>query len=79
MAERSPLAQLTTREREVLAEVAQGKSNAAIASSLFLTKRGIEKHINSIFAKLTLTDEEDVSRRVTATLMFLADKPGLRS
>lgn len=77
-AERSPLAQLTTREREVLGEVAQGKSNAAIAASLFLTKRGIEKHINSIFAKLGLTDEEDVSRRVTATLMFLADKPGLR-
>ncbi|HEY6029847.1 MAG TPA: response regulator transcription factor [Gaiellaceae bacterium] len=77
-AERSPLAQLTAREREVLGEVAQGKSNAAIAASLFLTKRGIEKHINSIFAKLGLTDEEDVSRRVTATLMFLADKPGLR-
>lgn len=77
-AERSPLAQLTAREREVLGEVAQGKSNAAIAQSLFLTKRGIEKHINSIFAKLGLTDEEDVSRRVTATLMFLADKPGLR-
>jgi DNA-binding NarL/FixJ family response regulator len=77
-AERSPLAQLTSREREVLAEVAQGKSNAAIAGSLFLTKRGIEKHINSIFAKLGLTTEEDVSRRVTATLMFLADKPGLR-
>ncbi|HSP71994.1 MAG TPA: response regulator transcription factor [Gaiellaceae bacterium] len=77
-AERSPLAQLTAREREVLGEVAQGKSNAAIAASLFLTKRGIEKHINSIFAKLGLTDEEDVSRRVTATLMLLADKPGLR-
>jgi DNA-binding NarL/FixJ family response regulator len=77
-AERSPLAQLTSREREVLAEVAQGKSNSAIASSLFLTKRGIEKHINSIFAKLGLTTEEDVSRRVTATLMYLADKPGLR-
>jgi DNA-binding NarL/FixJ family response regulator len=77
-AERSPLARLTAREREVLAEVAQGKSNAAIAASLFLTKRGIEKHINAIFAKLNLTDEEDVSRRVTATLMFLADRPGLR-
>jgi DNA-binding NarL/FixJ family response regulator len=74
-AEHSPLAQLTARERQVLGQVAQGKSNAAIAASLYLTKRGIEKHINSIFAKLGLTDEENVSRRVTATLMFLAEEP----
>ena len=76
--EHSPLAQLTAREREVLGQVAQGKSNAAIAASLFLTKRGIEKHINSIFAKLDLSDEHDVSRRVTAALMFLGDQSGSR-
>ena len=48
------LAQLTPREREVLAGMAGGKSNAAIATSLFLTKRAVEKHINSIFSKLEL-------------------------
>jgi DNA-binding NarL/FixJ family response regulator len=77
-AARSPLVQLTSREREVLAEVAQGKSNSSIAASLFLTKRGVEKHINSIFAKLDLSDEHNVSRRVTATLLFLGDRPDMR-
>jgi DNA-binding NarL/FixJ family response regulator len=72
-AERSPLAELTPRERDVLAQIAEGKSNAAIAESLVLTKRAVEKHINSIFMKLGLADSEDVSRRVKATLMFLAD------
>ncbi len=74
-AERSPLRTLTPREREVLSEVAQGKSNAAVAASLFLTKRAVEKHINSIFAKLEMPDEADVSRRVLATLLFLTDEP----
>jgi DNA-binding NarL/FixJ family response regulator len=69
----SPLAELTTREREVLAEVAVGKSNAAIASSLFLTKRAVEKHINAIFMKLNLREAGDVSRRVKATLIFLSE------
>jgi DNA-binding NarL/FixJ family response regulator len=68
----SPLASLTPREREVLAELAQGKSNAAIASSLVLTKRAVEKHINSIFLKLELPSPDDVSRRVKAALLFLA-------
>ena len=68
----SPLATLTPREREVLAELAQGKSNAAIASSLVLTKRAVEKHINSIFLKLELPSPDDVSRRVKAALLFLA-------
>jgi DNA-binding NarL/FixJ family response regulator len=68
---RSPLSELTPREQEVLAELAQGKSNAAIANSLFLTKRGVEKHINSIFFKLNLSEAEDVSKRVKAALMFL--------
>ena len=72
-ADHSPLAQLTPRERDVLAELAEGKSNAAIAQSLVLTKRAVEKHINSIFTKLGLAGSEDVSKRVKATLMFLAD------
>jgi DNA-binding NarL/FixJ family response regulator len=71
--ERSPLAALTEREGEVLAEIAKGKSNAAIADSLVLTKRAVEKHINSIFLKLNLSYSEDVSKRVMATLLFLAD------
>jgi DNA-binding NarL/FixJ family response regulator len=71
--ERSPLAQLTPREHEVLAEIAQGKSNAAIAESLVLTKRAVEKHINSIFVKLNLAFADDVSKRVKATLIFLAE------
>jgi DNA-binding NarL/FixJ family response regulator len=69
----SPLKELTAREREVLSEIAQGKSNLAIAESLFLTKRAVEKHINAIFLKLGLADAQDVSKRVTATLMFLAE------
>ena len=72
-AERSPLSQLTEREREVLAEIATGKSNSAIAESLVLTKRAVEKHINAIFMKLGLADSEDVSKRVKATLMLLAE------
>jgi DNA-binding NarL/FixJ family response regulator len=69
---RSALADLTRREHEVLAELAQGKSNAAIARSLVLTKRAVEKHINTIFAKLNLDSPDDVSRRVKAALVFLA-------
>ena len=57
----------------MLGEIAQGKSNTAIADSLFLTKRAVEKHINAIFLKLGLTESEDVSKRVKATLMLLAD------
>jgi len=72
-AERSPLLELTPREREVLSEIAEGKSNTAIAESLVLTKRAVEKHINSIFMKLGLADADDVSKRVKATLVFLAE------
>ena len=72
-AARSPLAGLTPRERDVLAEMAAGKNNKAIAESLVLTKRAVEKHVNSIFTKLGLAESEDVSKRVKATLMFLAD------
>ena len=70
-ARESPLQELTAREREVLGEIAQGKSNTAIAESLFLTKRAVEKHINAIFLKLGLTDAHDASKRVKATLMLL--------
>jgi DNA-binding NarL/FixJ family response regulator len=69
----SALERLTTREREVLAQLATGKSNSAVAASLFLTKRAVEKHINAIFLKLGLRDSEDISRRVKATLLFLAE------
>jgi DNA-binding NarL/FixJ family response regulator len=68
----SPLTELTPRERDVLAELAQGKSNQAIARSLVLSKRAVEKHINAIFMKLQLGNPDDVSRRVKATLVFLA-------
>lgn len=67
------LAELTPREREVLAELAKGKSNAVIAEELVLTKRSVEKHVNSIFLKLSLGSADDVSRRVKATLIFLAE------
>jgi DNA-binding NarL/FixJ family response regulator len=67
----SPLSTLSPREHEVLAELAQGKSNAAIADSLVLSKSAVEKHINSIFGKLGLAGAQDVSQRVKAALMFL--------
>ncbi|MET0771494.1 MAG: response regulator transcription factor [Candidatus Limnocylindrales bacterium] len=67
-----PLDELTSRELEILAEMAEGKSNAAIAQSLVLTKHAVEKHIGSIFQKLELGDEQDVSRRVAAVLVYLS-------
>jgi DNA-binding NarL/FixJ family response regulator len=70
----SRLAELTPRERELLAQVATGKSNGAIGESLFLTKRAVEKHINSIFSKLGLPEAQDVSRRVKATLIYLSEQ-----
>jgi DNA-binding NarL/FixJ family response regulator len=69
--QRSPLDDLTPREREVMSEMAQGKNNAAIAAALSLTERAVEKHINSIFSKLGLSEETNVHRRVMATLLFL--------
>jgi DNA-binding NarL/FixJ family response regulator len=69
----SPLATLTDREREVLEHMAQGQNNAAIAKSLFLTERAVEKHINSLFHKLGLSEEIDVHRRVKAVLAFLRE------
>jgi DNA-binding NarL/FixJ family response regulator len=72
---RSRLNELTPRELETLALVAEGQSNAAIADSLVLTKRAVEKHVNAIFAKLELGDPDHVSRRVKAALLYLADRP----
>lgn len=68
----SPLQHLTVREREILAELATGKSNAAIAATLYLSERAVEKHSNSIFSKLGLNEEPDVNRRVKAVLVHLA-------
>jgi DNA-binding NarL/FixJ family response regulator len=70
---RSSLDELTPRELETLALVAEGQSNTAIAESLFLTKRAVEKHVNAIFAKLDLGDPDHVSRRVKAALLYLSD------
>lgn len=69
----SPLEHLTKREREIIAEIARGKSNAAIAATLILSERAVEKHINSIFSKLHLSEERDVNRRVAAVLLYLTD------
>lgn len=74
--ERSAMDRLTPREQEVLAEIAQGKNNAAIAAGLFLTERAVEKHINAIFSKLGLTEQRDSHRRVRAVLLYLAERGG---
>lgn len=74
--ESSPLAEMTPRELDVLAGVAEGKSNAAIAADLVLTKRAVEKHINAIFLKLDLTyapEADQISKRVMAALIFHAE------
>jgi DNA-binding NarL/FixJ family response regulator len=73
-AERSLLADLTPREAEVLHEMAQGKNNAAIAESLVIAERSVEKYVHSIFAKLDIAWEEKVSRRVKAVLLYLAEQ-----
>jgi DNA-binding NarL/FixJ family response regulator len=73
---RSALPSLTPREREILVEMARGASNAAIGTELGMTKRAVEKHINSIFAKLEMPPTADVSRRVRAVLIYLADAEG---
>jgi DNA-binding NarL/FixJ family response regulator len=74
--EQSVLGELTPRELEILAHIAQGQSNQAIASDLYLSKRAVEKHINAIFMKLGLAHAEDVSRRVKAALIYLGGGAG---
>jgi DNA-binding NarL/FixJ family response regulator len=71
--EESPLQELTPRERDVLREMAEGKNNAAIAASLFLTERSVEKVIHSIFLKLDLAWETAVHKRVKAVILYLAE------
>jgi len=70
--EHSPLRDLTPRERDVLREMAEGKNNAAIAQTLFLTERSVEKVIHSIFLKLGLAWETSVHKRVKAVIVYLA-------
>ncbi len=73
--QRSPLAELTPRQREIMADIAQGKSNLAIARDRGLTQRAVEKHVSEIFGRLGLANDETVSRRVQATLLYLAQAP----
>jgi DNA-binding NarL/FixJ family response regulator len=68
---RSPLAGLTDREHEVLAEMATGRNNAAIAKALYMSDRAVEKHITSVFQKLGLAEEDQLNRRVSAVVAFL--------
>lgn len=70
------LDKLTARELETLGLVAEGRSNGSIASSLGITKRAVERHINAIFVKLDLGEPEDVSRRVKAALLYLSGEAG---
>jgi DNA-binding NarL/FixJ family response regulator len=70
---RSPLAELTSREMEALREMAQGKTNAAIATSLSVSESTVEKYANSIFSKLGLAEEKQVHRRVAAVVTFLRE------
>jgi DNA-binding NarL/FixJ family response regulator len=69
----SPLNELTPRERDVLREMAEGRTNASIAETLFLTERSVEKVIHSIFLKLGLTWETAVHKRVKAVIFYLAE------
>ncbi|WP_243407748.1 response regulator transcription factor [Frankia canadensis] len=68
---RDELAHLSPRERQVLALMAQGRSNAAIAAALHLTNRTVETHVRNIFVRLTLPDETEHNRRVLAVLTYL--------
>ena len=69
----APLTRLSAREREVMALMAEGRSNAAIAGALFVTGKAVDKHINSIFTKLDLPLDADDNRRVLAVLRYLQD------
>ena len=70
-ASEEPVDRLSAREREVLALMAEGRSNAAIAAELFVTEKAVAKHINSIFTKLDLPLDADDHRRVRAVLTWL--------
>jgi DNA-binding NarL/FixJ family response regulator len=66
-----PLAVLTAREKQVLGEMAEGRSNGAVAAKLFITEKAVSKHINNIFTKLDLPPSDDDNRRVLAVLAYL--------
>jgi DNA-binding NarL/FixJ family response regulator len=70
-----PLATLTPREREVLALMAEGYSNAAVAARLFVSESAVGKHSASIFAKLGITASDETNRRVLAVLAYLNGTP----
>ena len=70
---RAPIEALTPRQREILAAIAAGRSNLAIAGQFGVTQGAVEKHVNEIFGRLGIANDESVSRRVQATLLFLAD------
>ncbi|WP_328746321.1 response regulator transcription factor [Streptomyces sp. NBC_00285] len=69
-----PLAHLSSREREVLALMAEGRSNAGIGRRLWVTEGTVEKHVRSILGKLALTEDTDDHRRVLAVLTFLESR-----
>jgi DNA-binding NarL/FixJ family response regulator len=71
----SPLDELTPRELDVMREMAQGKNNAAIAESLVLSERSVEKYVHAIFAKLGIAWEANINRRVKAVLLYLGEQP----
>ncbi|MEQ1515048.1 MAG: response regulator transcription factor [Usitatibacteraceae bacterium] len=72
---RSPLDELTPRQREILGDIAEGKSNLAIANERKLTQRAVEKHVSEIFGRLGFGSDESMSRRVHATLLYLSQSP----
>jgi DNA-binding NarL/FixJ family response regulator len=74
----SPLHELSRREVEVLREMAQGKTNAAIGTTLHLSESAVEKYVSAIFMKLGLTEEKQIHRRVGAVLAFLRDEAAER-
>jgi DNA-binding NarL/FixJ family response regulator len=71
----SPVSRLSPREREVLQQMAQRKSDGAIAQGLVLSESAVEKHVNALFSKLGLSEEPQVHRRVAAVLKYLRDLP----
>jgi DNA-binding NarL/FixJ family response regulator len=73
----APLQRLSRREREVLAELARGRSNVAIAHALFVSERTVDAHLRAIFVKLGLPESADANRRVQAALTWLADADGI--
>lgn len=71
---RSPLEELTPRQpRGILGDIAAGRSNAAIAQQRGLTQRAVEKHVSEVFGRLGIANDETISRRVRATLLYLAE------